>query len=307
MVLDELLDVVTQTRTRIKQHGTTLRENETRTRVTLIDPLLRVLGWDVSNPDLVTLEARLGSGSADYALLAPDSRSPAAVIEAKRLGENLAGHREQMVGYCVQAGVAYAALTNGDQWLLYDVWSRRPLDEKQIFDVSLANGPDHEVALRMLPLLRPNLVSTAPVTAVGPAKATTPQPVQRPKPSREGGWIALTDCDPPGGSPPPSVIQFPDGDERPLGKWNRVLIRVAEKLHEDGHLTPDQLPIARSKQRNLAARTPVHRNGKPFFNKREIAKSVFIEVNVSARDARNLSERLLARFGIDPRQVRLRG
>ena len=261
----------------------------------------------MSNPDLVTLEARLGSGQADYALLAPDRRLPVAVIEAKRLGENLTGHREQMVGYCVQAGVAYAALTNGDQWLLYDVWSRRPLDEKQVFDVSLTNEADHEVSLRMLPLLRPNLVSIAPVTTVSPAKATTPQHAPQPKPSSGERWIALTDCDPPGGSPPPSAIRFADGDERPLGTWNRILIRVAEKLHEDGHLRSDQLPIVRSKSWNIAAHTPVHRNGRPFYNHRQIGESIFIEASVSARNARNLSKQLLSRFGVDPRQVKLRG
>lgn len=306
MVLDELLDAVAQTRARIKQHGTTLRENETRTRVTLVDPVLRVLGWDVSNPDLVTLEARLGSGQADYALLASDGRSPVAVIEAKRLGENLTGHREQMVGYCVQAGVAYAALTNGDQWLLYDVWSRRPLDEKQIFDVSLANEPGHEVALRMLPLLRPNLASAVPVTAVALPEAQTPRPAHQQEMSHGGRWIALPDCDPPAGSPPPSAIRFPDGDERPIGTWKRLLIRVAEKLHEDGHLRSDQLPIARSKSWNIAAHTPVHRNGRPFYSKRQIGESIFIETSLSARNARDLSKRLLSRFGIDPRQIQLR-
>ena len=303
MVLDELLHVVAQVQDRIRKHGETLRANETRTRVALIDPVLRVLGWDVSDPGLVTLEARLGPGSADYALLTPDNRLPAAIIEAKRLGENLAGHREQMVGYCVQAGVAYAALTNGDQWLLYDVWSRRPLDEKQIFEVSLANEPGHEVALLMLPLLRPNLASTAPVTAVPLTRVQ--QPVQA-KESSSGRWVALTDYNPPTGTQPPSTIRFFDGEERRLGKWNRILVRVAEKLHSDGTLNLEGMPIRRSDQRHIASNTPKHPNGRVFENGRKVAEGIFVEAGLSARDSRHLAKRLLQHCGLDPSQVRLK-
>ena len=46
-----------------------LRQSEALTRATLIDPLLRELGWDTEDPALVAPEYRLGRGYADYALL----------------------------------------------------------------------------------------------------------------------------------------------------------------------------------------------------------------------------------------------
>jgi len=44
MLLDELLEVIETLKKRINDHGSILRENEIRTRMALIDPLLQVLG-----------------------------------------------------------------------------------------------------------------------------------------------------------------------------------------------------------------------------------------------------------------------
>ena len=54
MLLDELVDVIQTIQDRIRDHGASLRENETRTRMALIDPLLQALGWDTADPGLVT-------------------------------------------------------------------------------------------------------------------------------------------------------------------------------------------------------------------------------------------------------------
>ncbi len=72
-----------------------MQDNETRTRMALIDPLLIALGWDTSDPALVIPEYA-SNGRADYALLGSDG-NPAAFIEAKRLGEGLKTHRMQML------------------------------------------------------------------------------------------------------------------------------------------------------------------------------------------------------------------
>lgn len=69
----------------------------------LIDPLLRTLGWDVFDPEVVTPECKVGEGRADYALLRADGR-PAAIVEAKKLGEALSSHRMQMLNYANMSG-----------------------------------------------------------------------------------------------------------------------------------------------------------------------------------------------------------
>ena len=65
---------------------------------TPVDPLMHALGWDVSDPGVVTPEYKVSEGWADYALLRPDGR-PAATVEAKKLGETVAAHRMQMLNY----------------------------------------------------------------------------------------------------------------------------------------------------------------------------------------------------------------
>ena len=56
MLLEPLVSTIETIKARIATHGTALRENETRTRMALIDPLLQALGWDTSDPSLVLPE-----------------------------------------------------------------------------------------------------------------------------------------------------------------------------------------------------------------------------------------------------------
>ena len=135
-MLDELVAIIQTLQTRIREHTATLRENETRTRMALIDPLLKVLGWDTADPSLVTPEYNVAGRAADYALLQGDGK-PAATIEAKKLGEPLESHRMQMLNYSNVAGVQYAGLTDGNRWELYEVFKQAPLD------VSITNSSVH--------------------------------------------------------------------------------------------------------------------------------------------------------------------
>ncbi len=85
MLLDPLVNVIETLKERIQAHGATLRESETRTRMALIDPLLSALGWDISDPAVVTPEYAAGGGRADYALLSPDGR-PAGLNRGEEVG-----------------------------------------------------------------------------------------------------------------------------------------------------------------------------------------------------------------------------
>ena len=46
MLLEPLVSTIETIKGRIATHGASLRQNETRTRAALIDPLLTALGWD---------------------------------------------------------------------------------------------------------------------------------------------------------------------------------------------------------------------------------------------------------------------
>lgn len=98
-----------------------LAANETRTRNALIDPILRALDWDVSDPSRVTVEYdHLPNGRVDYALLDQNGKA-FAVIEAKKLDERLEPHRGHLARYAYESHPVFAVLTNGDIWELYSV------------------------------------------------------------------------------------------------------------------------------------------------------------------------------------------
>ncbi len=118
-MLDDLVATITALRERIRTHSSDLQANEIRTRMALINPLLQALEWDPADPALVTPEYTTDSGPVDYALRGSGDK-PAAFIEAKKLGESLVKHQEQMVRYANMAGVPYAGLTDGNHWEFYD-------------------------------------------------------------------------------------------------------------------------------------------------------------------------------------------
>ena len=171
-MLDDLVGIIETLQQRIRDHGPTLRENETRTRMALIDPLLAALGWDVSDPAVVTPEYNVSGRWADYALLRPDGQ-PAATLEAKKLGESLVSHRMQMLNYSNASGVEYAGLTDGNHWELYEVFQRGQLEDRRILDVSIADASAHESVPKLLLLWRPNLASGKAIPAEVPILATT--------------------------------------------------------------------------------------------------------------------------------------
>ena len=311
MGLDDLVARIELLQARIRSHKIALQGNETRTRMALIDPLMHALGWDVSDPGVVTPEYKVSDGWADYALLRPDGK-PAATVEAKKLGETLAAHRMQMLNYANAAGIDYAGLTDGNHWELYDVFKRSQLEEKRMLKVSITNDPAHESALKLLLLWRPNLESGQPVAAsaliLGKARQPTSKPpsVEPPVPSPD--WFALSEYSPPAGTQCPAAIRFWDGSERTLSHWNDILALTVEKLYTEGLLTVDDAPITRSRSKKIyiVHTEPVHLTGTPFKNYRNInGTPLFVNVNVSARGARREAKRLLQRYGQNPADVYL--
>jgi len=104
---------------------------EQNTKVSLIMPVLRGLGWDVEDLDEVRLEYRRKPADkpVDYALML--QREPALFLEAKGLGENLEDRRwaSQVISYAAVAGVEWVVLTNGDDYRVYNAHAPVPVEE----------------------------------------------------------------------------------------------------------------------------------------------------------------------------------
>ena len=107
-----------------------VNDHETSTRYIIIDPILRSLGWDLSDPLDCAVEHRVkmparpsGFGRPDYLLLGSPSPAgagvPVVVIDAKRIdvpSDDEIG-LEQMDGYLDSIHTAkVAVVTNGQYW-----------------------------------------------------------------------------------------------------------------------------------------------------------------------------------------------
>lgn len=129
--MDDLETALARVRDRIVRHrGRGIGEQDTK--AALIGPVLRALGWDTEDLEDVKLEHRLKSNHnpVDYALFL--RREARLFIEAKPLGARLDDVRwaGQMLGYAAMAGVEWVALTDGDEWRIYNSHAAVPVDRK---------------------------------------------------------------------------------------------------------------------------------------------------------------------------------
>lgn len=311
MPLDDLIDVISSLQERMEKYGAELKENETRTRMALVDPMLTVLGWNTADPSLVKAEYSVADGRADYALLGPDGK-PVACIEAKRLGAPLQQHRMQMLNYCNAGGIKCAGITDGNQWELYDVFSPKPLDERRRLDITIADRSPAECALELLLLWQPNLDSGNPTAANRPILSIEPHPEPELPPKLvetkpEPPWVSLSDYDPPSNTAPPSQIRLPSGEVQGVEKWYDILLRVAQWLWSSGRLTQDQVPVSSSVKRYVLSTTPVHPSGNEFLMPVAIPNTpLLFEAHRSAAQSRSAAVKLLKDFGADSSAVWVR-
>lgn len=98
--------------------------NEEQTKVSLVNPYLETLGYDVRDPAVCRLEYRadIGHGheKVDYAIMRDGS--PQILIEAKAATADFSAAREapsQLQRYFIAENVEFAALTNGVVWQWY--------------------------------------------------------------------------------------------------------------------------------------------------------------------------------------------
>ena len=324
-MLDDLVQTIEDLKKRIRDHRDDIQGYESRTRVTLIDPMLCALGWDVSSPSVVTIEPKGPGGWADYALLGGNGRTIVIFVEAKKLADRDAPIT-QTVGYAVaeniqnNANVRYCASTNGDTWELYDI-----IAQTSVMKTSIVVDDAATCALKLLGLWRRSMVDgtyTAPVEPV----TSTPEPIVPvesggpvPEPERDDsasqhpltpGWTPLTAEFATIGSPPPAMVKLPNGQEITTKYWIHILIESAKWLHQSGMLTSENFSMSMSdlKQTKSYLLSPNGwHTGRAFRNSEKIAEGIFLECNLSSREIVHQTQRLLRRFNQDPSRAYLKG
>ena len=320
MLLDDLVGTIETLKLRIVAHGASLRQNEIRTRAALIDPLLQALGWDTTDPALVTPEYRVDIGWADYALLGVGNK-PAAVVEAKRLGSIVENHLDQAVGYCIQHGIAYVGVTDGNNWQLYRTFEPVALVDKLVLDVSIADTPAHEAALKLLLLWRPNASSGQSVEANTPvfadstnegplasAPGTLLSPDLPPVGKNAEDWNPLSQVFPDTGDSPPSRIRMADGTEESLRRaWAAVVESTAAWLWSKELLISTNVPVQSSNRRFIVNTQPRHPEGNEFNQPAQIdGTPLWVERNISGQAAISNTKKLLEICSVSLDKVLLR-
>ena len=181
-MLEDLVQTIETLQTRIKDYEKEVGGYESRTRVTLIDPMLSTLGWDVADPKVVEIEPKVEGGWADYALLG-GNRKPVFFVEAKKLADK-DPHAGQTIGYVIRealdgnSNVRYCAWTNGDAWEVYDTTAK-----SRVMSVSIAKEDAAKCAFKFLSLWRRSLVDGA-FTSPSEPLGVNVTPVEPPKPEQ---------------------------------------------------------------------------------------------------------------------------
>ena len=321
MPLESLLDLVETLRARIDSHGSALRQSEALTRHALIDPLLRELGWDTSNPDMVVPEYNSGNGRADYALIS--NGSPVMMVEAKKLHDNLHDRaRSQGVQYCIEEGTRYFSVTDGQRWEIYETHRPVPIDEKRIVSWDLNEASSAEVCLKALALWRPSVQSGRVVVAqepvvlspsveigTSPAPITiveTTQPMSYPtQVTDESGWTPLSNFSWVKDHPSPAEIMFPDGSSAHVNAWYDLMVESARWLISKNILTARNCPIQVSNKRFLVSTAPTHPTGNPMRTPKAV-NSLYVEVHYQASQCVRNARTIIEHVGQDPEQFKVR-
>ena len=329
MDLESLLQLVETLSERISEHGSIIRQSEALTRTTLVDPLLRELGWDTADLSIVIPEYKSSRGSADYALIS--NGTPAMIIEAKKLDTRLTDAVTQAINYCTLEGIDYFAVTDGRHWELYETHRRGALDEKKITEFDVA-GDAAKVCLQALALWRRSVsaghvsIGQTPIIEVVQSTIIDDTSIHQPtelqteiKPSNAelepstpssdtlfdaDDWIPLSELDAKSGDRP-AAIRFPNNSHTNiLGNWASVPAEITRWLVENGILDKTHCPIP-LEDRYLLALTPNNPNGAPFERSREVAS---LYLNTSYRRPGHIRNAIIIinRVGQDPAQFKIR-
>ena len=310
----------------ITRHREIFEINEAQTRTSLIEPMLSVLGWDVSNPAEVTQEYGERTGKADYVFRDPETMEPIMIMEVKRLGAELDIAKEQVSDYCEQLGVGEAIVSNGDEWVglstsaaAFDIEDNASMNGRLLEQARFATTRGDAVlnAINAQWFANPNSRVTDWLSDVTSAVrllggADVNAPIADSNRTIDAGGShhvrSLASMRGTNNPPVPSMVHFDDGfvlSVVPV-KWSECVRGIAVYLADfKCELSIDDCPVEspRARTRYVANDRPRHIDGQKFVDELEVGDGVFVELNLNGRSAVEASCMLLETCGIDPHSV----
>lgn len=298
--LSNLSEVLSQTSTAARDYAKSLNSNEAATRAALVDPVLRALGWNVGNPNMVEVEKTLTNSTQsriDYALYDING-TIRIIIEAKPLGQSLSSHAQQLVQYAFGFQMTNLFLTNGNEWHHYTNFSPGHFAPTKTINLATGNlveiaaflvreldaanfwpdQPDVDTMAQDINQLRSDLVTLQQQMAVLNVGSV---PVVKPLTSN-ANWTELSKI----GNPTktrPSLLRLPDGSQIPVKYWKDVLVIICKFVLTNVKNISVPLPDRSGKTVNLLDSNPPPK-GIASINEVYNGQNIYIHTNYSAEN-----------------------
>jgi hypothetical protein len=266
--LSNLRELLAQVRSSAVSSKIALSSNEAATRSALIDPVLRGLGWDTANVYMVEIEKTLGQTRADYALY-ENGGEVKVIIEAKKLGDNLAQHDVKLVNYAFTFKLTSIFLTDGLTWLHYTTFNPANFSPTKILNIAQDDLGEiasylvqHLDAARLWPEDQNVDTLTKQLAQIQSDMATLQQEIAllkstasqktnipsskpmvtppQPNSTTNLNWTPL-DVVNPKNNLKPTALRLPDGQEFPITSWKQVLVESVK--YALTHNLTIQLPL----------------------------------------------------------------
>lgn len=310
--LSNLSDAINQVKISAAQYQQTLQRNEAATRAVLIDPILRVLGWDTANTYMVEVEKSLAQTRVDYALY-DHNADVQIIIEAKPLGGNLYQQNIAMslVTYAFTYGIQDIFLTDGLVWEHFtnfqpgNITSRRisfsednsvecaaylvqRLDaakfwpEVQTIDTVAQQVAQLESVVANLQKELAQLIATREARS---EKKELAPPISQGETSTDNQAYTFVDLDllPTVAKTKPSVLRLPDGTIIKVSVWKDVLRECCKyALDNNNHLSVPLLDRAGRKVYLLNTVKPA--TGLSYIEEEYQGRTVYIYMNYDSNN-----------------------
>ena len=292
--MEKLIRAIRTLNERINAYGTDLSNNETMTRYALIDPLLRELAWDLSNPgEVVPEDGGAGKGGRTDYTMRKDGED-IMIIEAKRLDESLDKHINKLVDYVMQRNVRYGVLTNGQRWRMYDsrATPKTPATE---FDIT---EPEGVVISKAVKLHRSVVYQEISPKRDGPTPGGSGSGGVSGKPGAKRA-IPIPEIRHQKHMPAPETLVFPDGDLTDLHSWAGLLFKVTEWLVGKNHLNESHCPVMSGPKNAILNTRPFHQNQRKFTSAKKIGR-FHLNTWLNARSTISHSIKLIKIAGQEP-------
>lgn len=297
--MEALITTIASIRGRIESYQSLLSRNEMMTRYVLIDPLLRELDWDTSDPVTVAPEDNIGSGRPDYIL-----ENNAVVVEAKRLGVNLDNKTKKLFFYMRDRGVRYGILTNGQKWKMYGASMTAENPEVE-FDVTDSEGIVMSKAIHLhrsviLERIRQNI--SAPKEQVKSAPSMLHHSAA---PTQNAPGVSLAGIKySKRRKKLPRWLVCPNGNKILLDNWVGILGGTAEWLIRNEYITKEHCPLSIDLNKYLIHTSAQHPDGQPFIMHQQVDEfCVYVDVDIPT--AIRYAKKLIGLVGLKPSDFRV--